>query len=377
MIFNQTPGILALEDGTCFTGISAGYDGFSAGEVVFNTSMTGYQEVISDNSYCGQIVAMTAPQIGNTGFNEEDHESASPKIQGLLMREISPRASNWRASESLANFLKRNKIVALSEIDTRSLTQHIRTKGAMRGIIASGDWDSKELVQKALDSPKLEFLDLIGDITTKQSYEWTEAGAWNADWLKSGIEPNSKKVVVFDFGVKQNILRALVSLGASVTVVPAFTSAEEVLALKPDGVVLSNGPGNPARLMNVVEQIKKLFGKVPVFGICLGHQLLSLAFGATTYKMKFGHRGSNQPVLNHFTKEVEITSQNHSFCADAKTLPPEVIVSHTNLNDGTVEGIRHKELPIFSVQYHPEAAAGPHDAAYLFREFILGNSPVR
>ncbi|MDR2754177.1 MAG: glutamine-hydrolyzing carbamoyl-phosphate synthase small subunit [Planctomycetaceae bacterium] len=367
----QTPGILALEDGRCFSGISVGFDGLSIGEVVFNTSMTGYQEVITDMSYAGQIVAMTAPQIGNTGFNDEDHESVKPKIQGLLMREISRRASNWRATESLDDFLKRNQIVALSDIDTRSLTKHIRDHGLLRGVIASGDWDAAELIQKAQDSPHLENIDLVGQLTASKPFEWTEPCSWTSDLYKD-ISDGLKKIVVYDFGVKQNILRSLVSMGARVFVVPAFTTAEELLKMQPDGVVYSNGPGDPARLGSIVAEMQKLIGKIPMFGICLGHQLLARAFDATTYKMKFGHRGANQPVLNKITGQVEITSQNHSFCVNPDTLPNNVEVSHINLNDGTVEGLRHRELPIFSVQYHPEAAAGPHDAAYLFEEFLFG-----
>jgi carbamoyl-phosphate synthase small subunit len=370
-LMKQIPGILVLEDGRCFPGHSVGFEGVSTGEVVFNTSMTGYQEVITDMSYAGQIVAMTAPQIGNTGFNNEDHESVQPKIQGLLMREISRRASNWRATESLDDFLKRNQIVALSGIDTRSLTKHLRDHGLLRGVIASGDWEPAELIRKAQNSPRLEDIDLVGQLTASKPFEWTEPCPWTSDLYKDSSN-GLKKIIVYDFGVKQNILRSLVSMGSRVFVVPAFTTAEELLAMQPDGVVFSNGPGDPARLGSVVAEMQKLIGKLPMFGICLGHQLLGKAFGATTYKMKFGHRGANQPVLNKTTGQVEITSQNHSFCINPDTLPNNVEVSHINLNDGTVEGLRHRELPIFSVQYHPEAAAGPHDAAYLFEEFLFG-----
>ncbi|GHT13096.1 carbamoyl-phosphate synthase small chain [Planctomycetales bacterium] len=358
-------GILALEDGRCFHGLSVGYDGSSTGEVVFNTSMTGYQEILTDMSYAGQIVTMTAPQIGNTGFNDEDNESPMPRVQGFLMREYSQRASNWRATESLGDFLKRHKIVALSEIDTRSLTQHLRTHGLKRAVIASGDWDTKELVDKANAAPRLEDLDLVGQLTVAKPTPWTQPCAWMTD-----RKPSKRKIAVFDFGVKQNILRSLVSLGAEVTVFPATTTADEVLAFQCDGVMLSNGPGDPARLGHVVAQIQKLLGKVPIFGICLGHQLLGRALGASTYKMKFGHRGANQPVLNKLTGKVEITSQNHSFSVDPATLPPEAEVTHINLNDNTVEGLRHTGYQAFSVQYHPEAAAGPHDAEYLFGQFL-------
>jgi carbamoyl-phosphate synthase small subunit len=375
-IMKRIPGMLALEDGRCFPGLSVGYEGVSTGEVVFNTSMTGYQEVITDMSYAGQIVAMTTPQIGNTGFNSEDHESLKPRIQGLLMREISRRASNWRSEESLDDFLKRNQIVALSEIDTRTLTKHLRDHGLLRGVIASGDWQPAELIQKAKDSPHLEDLDLVGQLSTSQIFEWTESCSWTVDSSRD-LSQALKTIVVYDFGVKQNILRSLVSMGAKVFVVPAFTTAEEILKLQPDGVVFSNGPGDPARLGNVIAEMQKLIGKLPMFGICLGHQLLGRAFGATTYKMKFGHRGANQPVLNKTTGQVEITSQNHSFCINPDTLPSNVAVSHINLNDGTVEGLRHRELPIFSVQYHPEAAAGPHDATYLFEEFMFGHDVAK
>ncbi|MDR2172207.1 MAG: carbamoyl phosphate synthase small subunit [Planctomycetaceae bacterium] len=404
-------GMLALEDGRCFYGISFGYEGATTGEVVFNTSMTGYQEVISDMSYAGQIVAMTAPQIGNTGFNTEDYESQTPRICGFLTREFSSVYSNWRACESLGEFFKRSGIVAISGIDTRALTIHLRTHGLLRAAIAVGDWNTAELVQKAKNSPRLEDLDLVGQLTTEKPFEWKQYCNWILDLYRNTNDSfkgrnKLKRIVVYDFGVKQNILRSLLSMisvgedwnnnfknncnnkdggnynndiynndknNCKVIVVPSSTTAEEALKLQPDGVVLSNGPGDPARLNFIVDEIKKLVGKVPLFGICLGHQLIARTFGAKTYKMKFGHRGSNQPVLNKRTGKVEITSQNHSFCVDPDSLPKEMSVSHVNLNDGTVEGMIHAELPIFSVQYHPESAAGPHDATYLFEQFIFGN----
>jgi len=347
----RTPGVLALEDGRYFQGISVGYEGLSTGEVVFNTAMTGYQEVITDPSYAGQMVVMTTPQIGNVGMNSEDNESDSkPPICGLLMRELSPIVSNWRATESLPDFLKRHQIVALSDIDTRSLTRHLRMHGTKRGVIASGDWNIEELVQKAKDSPRIEDIDFDGG---------------TGDSVPEGNK-GGKTIVVLNFGVKKSILRALAAQGANVVVVPAQTSAEDVLKMKPDGVLLSNGPGDPARLKSVAGEVAKLIGKVPIFGIALGHQLLGLALGAQTQKLPFGHRGT-QPVLDKQTGKIAMTVQNHSFCITAESLPPEVEVSHINLNDGTVEGLRHKELPIFSVQFHPEAGlSGTTDFFHTF-----------
>jgi len=363
VLVNRVPGILALEDGRCFSGISVGFEGFATGEVVFNTASTGYQGILTDPSYAGQIVTMTTPQIGNVGMNPEDNESTiKPPIRGLLMRELSTRVSNWRAAESLPDFLKQHQIIALSEVDTRSITQHLRSNGMKRGVIAIGDWNADELIQKAKDSPRIEDLDLVEQLTVSKPVEWSEPH------LGTMQEPIcSKKIVVYDFGVKRSILRSLVSLGAKVVVVPARTSAEEVLKLQSDGVVLSNGPGDPARLDYAVAEIAKLLGKVPIFGISLGHQLLGRALGASTSRLPFGHRGT-QPVMDKQTGRVAMTSQNHSFCVDPKTLPPEVEVSHVNLHDGTVEGLRHKNLPVFSVQFHPEG--GPRDTAHLFEQFL-------
>lgn len=358
-------GFLALEDGRVFPGKGA-FEGVAFGEAVFNTSMSGYQEVLSDPSYTGQIVAMTYPLIGNTGVNSEDSESTGPCLSGFIVRELSRRASNWRSKGPLGDYLRDCGVPILSEVDTRTLTRHIRTRGAMRSVIAVGDWSPDELVRKAKESPGLEGVDLVQKVTTNEIREWTDP----CPWMESVKDAPKRKVVVFDFGAKRNIMRSLVSLGCEVFVVPADTAADTVLDMRPDGVVLSNGPGDPAAVGYAVAEIAKLFGKVPIFGICLGHQLIALAAGAKTYKLKFGHRGANQPVLSIARNQVEITSQNHGFCLDEKTLPPEWEITHVNLNDNTPEGLRHKSLPIFSVQYHPEAAAGPHDAAYLFHDFI-------
>jgi len=361
-LVKRVPGVLVLEDGRCFPGISVGYEGLSTGDVVFNTAITGYQGIITDPSNAGQIVAMTAPQIGNVGVNPEDNESAlKPPIRGFLMRELSSRVSNWRATESLDDFLKRHQIVALSEVDTRSLTHHLRAHGSKRGVIASGDWNTEELIQKAKESPRLEEIDFVDQLTVAEPVEWSEPNTVVQNPICS------KKIVVLDFGVKNSILRSLVSLGAKVIVVPARTSAEDVLKLQPDGVVLSNGPGDPARLGSIAAEVAKLLDKVPIFGIALGHQILAMALGATTSKLKLGHRGG-QSVLNKQTGKVAMTSQNHSFCVNPETLLPEVEVSHVNLHDGTVEGLRHRKLPVFSVQFHPEA--GPRDTAYLFEQFL-------
>ena len=358
----RSPGVLALEDGRCFPGISVGFEGLATGEVIFNTASTGYQGVLTDLSYAGQIVTMTAPQIGNVGVNPEDNESTvrSP-VRGLVMRELSPRVSNWRATESLPDFLHRHQIVALSEVNTRSITQHLRSHGAKRGVIASGDWEGNELVQKAKDSPRMEDIDLVEQLSVSAPVEWSEPHQGTQEPICT------KKIVVFDFGVKQSILRLLVSHGARVVLVPARTSAEDVLKFQPDGVVLSNGPGDPARLDDVASEISKLLGKVPIFGIALGHQLLARALGALTSRLPFGHWGT-QPVMDKKTGKIAMTSQNHGFCVEATTLPSEVEVSHVNVHDGTVEGLRHKNLPVFSVQFHPEG--GPRDTVFIFEQYL-------
>jgi carbamoyl-phosphate synthase small subunit len=352
-------GLLALEDGRTFRGRSWGADGEVCGEMVFNTSMSGYQEVLTDPSYAGQIVCMTYPLIGNYGVNESDQESARPWVEGFVVREASRTASNWRASETLDAYLKRWNIVAIDHIDTRALVRHIRDKGAMRACLSSQDLSEESLVQKARSSPAMENRELASMVTCRQAYEVPAEGA------------ERFHIVCYDFGVKTNSLRELARMGCRVTVVPAHTPASEVLALQPDGIFLSNGPGDPASMTKVVEEVRAVAtAGVPTFGICFGHQLLGRAFGGKTYKLAFGHRGGNQPVKDLSTRSVEITSHNHGFAVMAESLPPEVEVTHVNLNDNCVEGMRHRSLPIFSVQYHPEAAPGPHDAAHHFRRFI-------
>jgi carbamoyl-phosphate synthase small subunit len=356
---NESPALLALEDGRTFRGRSWAADGESSGEMVFNTSMTGYQEVLTDPSYAGQIVCMTYPLIGNYGVNSEDEESARPWVEGFVVREASRMASSWRAQETLDAYLKRWQIVAIEGIDTRALVRHIRDKGAMRACISSTDLNEESLIAKARQSPAMENRELASMVTTNQPYEVAATG------------DERFHVVCYDFGVKRNSLRELSQLGCRITVVPASTSSAEVLALKPDGVFLSNGPGDPASMNNEVEEIKNLFqAKVPTFGICFGHQLLGRALGGKTFKLVFGHRGGNQPVKDLREGGVEITSHNHGFAVVADSLPADVEVTHVNLNDQCVEGMRHKTLPIISVQYHPEAAPGPHDAEHHFQRFI-------
>ena len=371
--------VLALEDGTWYRGIAAGASGEAHGEVVFNTSMTGYQEVLTDPSYAGQIVTMTAPHIGNYGVAAGDEESQAPRVAGFVMREASPLASNWRADGTLRDYLIRHNIVAIADIDTRALTRVLRSAGVMRGVIATGAVDPVALVEKARGIPKMEGADLVKDVTCVSPFEWRErAGeSGEAAHREFGITPGRRasrrlRVAAYDFGVKWNILRRLDAYGCDVHVFPATAPASELLAVEPDGVFLSNGPGDPAALTYAIDNVRHLIeqGNVPMFGICLGHQILGHAVGGTTFKLKFGHRGANHPVKDLASGKVEITSQNHGFAVDPDSLPANVTVTHTNLYDGTVEGFRHTDKPIFSVQYHPEASPGPHDADYLFRQFL-------
>jgi carbamoyl-phosphate synthase small subunit len=368
--------ILALEDGTWFQGVSAGAPGQTEGEVVFNTSMSGYQEVLTDPSYAGQIVTMTAPQIGNYGVAETDVESDKPQVAGFVMRDPSPVASNWRAQGTLRDYLTRNNIVAIGDIDTRALTRKLRSGGVMRGMIATGTVDPAQLVEKTRQIAHMEGSDLVKDVTCKEAYDFDMSLADTVTEASYGVPPLRRakrplRVAAYDYGIKTNILRRLAAHGCQVRVFPASTPAAELLAWKPDGIFLSNGPGDPAAVTYAVDNIKEI-GKtdVPTFGICLGHQLMGIALGAKTYKLKFGHRGGNHPVKQLQSGAIEITSQNHGFAVDPDSLPSNVKVTHLNLYDGTVEGLRHTDKPMFSVQYHPEASPGPHDADYLFQEFL-------
>jgi carbamoyl-phosphate synthase small subunit len=362
---------LVLENGTIFTGESFGASGETTGEVVFNTSLTGYQEILTDPSYAGQIVTMTYPLIGNYGVNTEDLESVKPQVAGFVVKEYSKFPSNFRSSESLGSWLTKYNIIGIEGIDTRMLTKMIRSVGAMRGIISTADLDDNTLLAKVKESPEMTGLDLASRVTTSKSYIWDIVDKTQfALPLAKTVSRKKSNVVVYDYGVKQNILRRLTSYGCNLTVLPAQTSAEVVLKMKPDGIFLSNGPGDPAAVTYAIDNLKKLIGKKPIFGICLGHQLLALALGGKTFKLKFGHRGGNHPVKNLKTGAIEITSQNHGFAVDPDSLDPKSIeITHENWNDHTNEGFRHRSLPIFSVQYHPEASPGPHDSDYLFKQF--------
>jgi carbamoyl-phosphate synthase small subunit len=351
--------VLALEDGLIFEGRSFGREGETTGEVVFNTALCGYQEVLTDPSYAGQIVTMTYPHIGNYGVNRDDIESARPQVAGFVVREVSTLASSWRASGELHRYLDEAGIVGISEIDTRALTRHLRTQGAKRGVVSTEERSPEDLVGRARASRSMIGLDLAREVTCPERYELPSE------------RPSPFRVVAYDFGMKRNILRMLGAAGCEVIVVPATTSAAETLSLHPEGVFLSNGPGDPEPCVYAVEASKGLMEKVPIFGICLGHQILGLACGGRTFKLKFGHRGANHPVKNLETGKVEVTSQNHGFSLEPGLFErPEFILTHRNLNDGTVEGFRHRELPLLSVQYHPEASPGPHDSHYLFADFI-------
>lgn len=364
---------LALEDGSVFTGKAFGAVGEVDGEVCFNTSMTGYQEILTDPSYRGQIVTMTYPEIGNYGVNSEDVESAKPHLAGFIVRERSRRISNFRADGQLHDYLLRHQIVALEGIDTRALVRRLRIHGAMKGVLSSIDLDGARLVAKAKASPGLVGRDLVREVIPDGPVQWSERlSQWtrlNPTSGKSGSSSASPHVVALDYGLKWNIARHLFDMGCRVTILPGTATADDVLQLRPDGVFLSNGPGDPEPLCYAQETIRGVLGKKPVFGICLGHQLLGLACGAKTFKLKFGHRGSNQPVLNRGNGRVEITCQNHGFAIAPDSLPEDLEVTHVNLNDNTIEGMRHRRLPAFSVQYHPEASAGPHDSSYLFAQF--------
>lgn len=364
--------VLALEDGTLYRGVAVGAEGEARGEVVFNTSMTGYQEILTDPSYAGQIVTMTSAEIGNYGVSPGDVESRAPQVAGFIVRDASPVASNWRASGTLQEYLAEHGIVAISDIDTRALTRRLRSVGVMRGVVATGDaLEAKALIDKANAVPRMEGADLVRPITTTAAFDWPQE-----DPGEFGIVPERRarrvlKIAAYDYGIKWNILRRLSAYGCAVRVYPATTPATELLETGPDGIFLSNGPGDPAPLTYAVENVKAIVrADVPVFGICLGHQIMGRALGGTTFKLKFGHRGANHPVKKLVTGRIEITSQNHGFAVDPQSLPADVEVTHLNLYDQTVEGLRHTEHPAFSVQYHPEASPGPHDADYLFDDFM-------
>jgi carbamoyl-phosphate synthase small subunit len=363
---------LALENGMWFHGDAVGADGDTCGEVVFNTAMTGYQEILTDPSYAGQIVTMTCPQIGNYGVAPDDVESRAPQVAGFIVRDASPIASNWRSDGTLHDYLVRHGIVAIGDIDTRALTRLLRSAGVMRGVIATGSVDPQALVERARQAPLMEGADLVRDVTCAQPFEWTGEPA--PEDFRLAPERRARRrlrVAAYDFGMKWNILRRLTAYGCDVSVFPAMAPASQLLATSPDGIFLSNGPGDPSALSYAITNARELIAHdLPVFGICLGHQILALAMGGRTYKLKFGHRGANHPVKRIDTGRVEITSQNHGFAVDASRLPTDVRLTHQNLYDGTVEGLRHESKPVFCVQYHPEASPGPHDADYLFGLFL-------
>jgi carbamoyl-phosphate synthase small subunit len=371
------PALLALEDGRHFQGESFGATGTRVGEICFNTAMTGYQEVLTDPSYRGQIVAMTYPLIGNYGINSIDQESRSPHVRGFVIEELSEIPSNWRSEMSLDEYLRKWDIPGIQGIDTRALTRHLRTRGAMKACLTTDKMSINEATQRAVAGEGVIGMDYVREVSTPEVYQWDPDDKLSAAWSiakdnggsKRALPPVRFRIAAYDYGIKQNILRLLRQKGFGVTVVPASTTAEEALALNPDGIFLSNGPGDPAALPYAHQAVRDLMGKKPIFGICLGHQILGFAFGGSTFKLKFGHRGANQPVKDLQSGKVAITAQNHGFAVDPKSLPANVEVTHINLNDDTVEGMRHKELPIFSVQYHPEAAPGPHDASYFFDQF--------
>jgi carbamoyl-phosphate synthase small subunit len=375
LIRQGKPGFLALEDGSVFEGVSIGADGEMDGEVVFNTSLTGYQEILTDPSYRGQIVTMTYPMIGNVGVNGQDVESSFPRIAGFVVRECSRIRSNFRSTESLQTYLGKHGVVAISGIDTRALVRKIRSQGALKGLLSTVDSDQDSLIHKARVSPGLVGRDLVREVIPHEPSEWRESLHPLSTYETRTPDLRQPHVVCLDFGMKWNIPRHLTQRGNRVTILPGTASADTVLELKPDGVFLSNGPGDPEPLTYAIDTIKELLGKKPVFGICLGHQLLALAGGARTFKLKFGHRGGNQPVLNCVTGKVEITSQNHGFAVEEASLPSCLEISHRNLNDNTIAGVRHKHYQAFSVQYHPEASAGPHDSSYLFDQFQQSLKP--